>query len=92
MGEGEAAHEGFHHLTLNVQDGYQWLTNIVCNPLYSHANALRVEYARMLLRDGSLTIDDVASRCGLTDGRHLRRLWREAYGSAPSQSRALQSP
>lgn len=52
-----------------------------------YANALRLEYARMLLRDGSLTIDDVASRCGLADGRHLRRLWREAYGSAPSDGR-----
>jgi transcriptional regulator GlxA family with amidase domain len=52
-----------------------------------YANALRLEYARMLLRDGSLTIDDVASRCGLADGRHLRRIWREAYGSAPSESR-----
>jgi transcriptional regulator GlxA family with amidase domain len=53
-----------------------------------HANALRLEYARMLLRDGTLTVDDVASRCGLADGRHLRRLWREAYGSSPSESRA----
>jgi transcriptional regulator GlxA family with amidase domain len=54
----------------------------------AYANALRLEYARMLLRDRTLTIDDVASRCGLADGRHLRRLWREAYGSSPSQSRA----
>jgi transcriptional regulator GlxA family with amidase domain len=53
----------------------------------AYANALRLEYARTLLRDGTLTIDDVASRCGLADGRHLRRLWREAYGSSPSQSR-----
>jgi len=30
-------------LTLNTQDGYQWLTNVVCNPLYSHANALRID-------------------------------------------------
>ena len=55
----------------------------------AYANALRLEYARTLLRDESLTIDDVAARCGLADGRHLRRLWREAYGSAPSQGRAL---
>jgi transcriptional regulator GlxA family with amidase domain len=53
----------------------------------AYANALRLEYARMLLRDGTLTIDDVAERCGLADARHLRRLWREAYGSSPSQSR-----
>jgi transcriptional regulator GlxA family with amidase domain len=57
----------------------------------AYANALRLEYARTLLRDGTLTIDDVASRCGLADGRHLRRLWREAYGSSPSQSRAARS-
>ena len=31
------------NLTLNTQDGYQWLSNVVCNPLYSHANALRVD-------------------------------------------------
>jgi hypothetical protein len=30
------------NLTLNTQDGFQWLTNVVCNPLYSHANALRI--------------------------------------------------
>jgi transcriptional regulator GlxA family with amidase domain len=56
-----------------------------------YANALRLEYARMLLRDGTLTIDDVASRCGLSDGRHLRRLWREAFGSSPSEGRAAAS-
>lgn len=56
-----------------------------------YANSLRLEYARTLLRDASLTIDDVAERCGLADARQLRRLWREAYGSAPSQSRTTAS-
>lgn len=54
----------------------------------AYATSLRLERARTLLNDPTLTIDDVASRCGFADGRHLRRLWREAYGSAPSQSRA----
>jgi hypothetical protein len=30
------------HLTLNLQDGYQWLSNVVCNPVNSHAQAARV--------------------------------------------------
>jgi hypothetical protein len=30
-------------ITLNTQDGFQWLTNVACNPLYSHANALRID-------------------------------------------------
>jgi hypothetical protein len=30
------------NLTLNLQDGYQWLSNVVCNPVNSHALAARV--------------------------------------------------
>ena len=52
-----------------------------------YATSLRLERARSLLDDPTLTVDDVASRCGFADGRHLRRLWREAYGAAPSQTR-----
>jgi hypothetical protein len=30
-------------ITLNTQDGFQWLTNVACNPINSHANALRID-------------------------------------------------
>ncbi|HLX72998.1 MAG TPA: Ig-like domain-containing protein, partial [Verrucomicrobiae bacterium] len=30
------------NVTLNLQDGYQWLSNVVCNPVYSHAEAVRI--------------------------------------------------
>jgi hypothetical protein len=30
-------------MTLNLQDGYQWLTNVVCNSIYSQATGLRVD-------------------------------------------------
>lgn len=30
------------NMTLNLQDGYQWLSNVVCNPVNSHAEAVRV--------------------------------------------------
>jgi transcriptional regulator GlxA family with amidase domain len=49
--------------------------------------AIRLEHARALLADPELTIDAVAERCGLSDGRHLRRLWREAFGTSPSDAR-----
>ena len=52
-----------------------------------YATALRLEQARALLRDPALTIDDVAARCGFSDGRHLRRLWRETFGTSPSSMR-----
>lgn len=30
------------HMTLNLQDGYQWLSNVVCNPDESYADAVRI--------------------------------------------------
>jgi hypothetical protein len=30
-------------ITLNTQDGLQWLTNVVCNPVFSHAKAIRID-------------------------------------------------
>lgn len=44
-------------------------------------NAIRLEHARALLADRSLTVEAVAQRCGLADARHLRRLWRDAFGT-----------
>jgi transcriptional regulator GlxA family with amidase domain len=52
-----------------------------------YATSLRLEQAQSLLRDKTLTIDAVAERCGFADGRQLRRLWRTAYGSTPSETR-----
>lgn len=43
-------------------------------------NAIRLEHARALLGDRTITIDTIAQRCGFADGRHLRRLWNGAFG------------
>lgn len=53
-----------------------------------YATSLRLELARSLLRDRTLTIDAVAERCGFADGRQLRRVWRTAYGETPSEARS----
>jgi transcriptional regulator GlxA family with amidase domain len=55
----------------------------------AYATALRLEHARTLLRDRTLTLESVAERCGFADGRQLRRLWRERFGATPSESRGL---
>jgi len=46
-------------------------------------NAIRLEHARALLDNQSLTVDAIAQECGLSDARHLRRLWKEAFGTSP---------
>jgi transcriptional regulator GlxA family with amidase domain len=45
-------------------------------------NTIRLEHARALLANPQLTVDAVAQRCGLSDARHLRRLWKEAFGTS----------
>jgi transcriptional regulator GlxA family with amidase domain len=53
-----------------------------------YTTRLRLELARSLIHEPTLTIDAVATRCGFTDARHLRRSWRAAFGVSPSQTRA----
>jgi transcriptional regulator GlxA family with amidase domain len=52
-----------------------------------YATKLRLERARLFLRDPQLSVDAVAERCGFADGRQLRRLWKSAFGTSPGASR-----
>lgn len=49
---------------------------------------IRLELAANLINDPTLNLEAVAERCGFDDARHLRRLWKAAYGVSPSNSRA----
>jgi transcriptional regulator GlxA family with amidase domain len=53
----------------------------------SYRTRLRLERAKVLLADPAMTIDAIASRCGFSDARQLRRLWRAQYGSSPRYPR-----
>jgi transcriptional regulator GlxA family with amidase domain len=48
---------------------------------------LRLELARSLVHDPSLTMEAIAERCGLGSARQLRRIWRAAFGDSPAASR-----
>lgn len=49
---------------------------------------LRLELARDLLHDPGMTVEAVAVRCGFESARQLRRLWKQAFGTAPSAEKA----
>lgn len=51
------------------------------------ATRVRLERARALLHDPMLTIEAVAQRCGFETSRQFRRVWRDAFGAAPSAGR-----
>jgi AraC-like DNA-binding protein len=48
---------------------------------------LRVERARRLLSDPSLSVKEVAARCGFPDQYHFSRVFRQTDGLPPSQYR-----
>lgn len=55
--------------------------------LTEYLTRLKLERARQLMRDPGLTLEAVAEQSGLGDARRLRRLWRQAFGQAPSRAR-----
>lgn len=55
--------------------------------ILEYRTRLRLERARDLLRDPGLTVEAVAARCGFESARQLRRVWKEAFGTAPSSGR-----
>ena len=48
-----------------------------------YSTRVRLELARTLINDPALTVDAVAQRSGLGSARHLRRVWRDAFGTTP---------
>lgn len=55
--------------------------------IHDYLTRLKLERARDLMRDPTLTLEVVAEQCGLGEARRLRRLWRQAFGEAPSDTR-----
>ena len=52
---------------------------------------VRLELAERLMNAPKLNLEAVAERCGLESARHLRRLWKEKFGAAPSERRVVRS-
>ena len=55
--------------------------------IHDYITRLKLERARDLMRDPALTLEAVAEACGLGEARRLRRLWQQAFGEAPSNTR-----
>lgn len=55
--------------------------------IHDYREQLRLERARDLMRNPTMTLDAVAAACGFADGRQLRRVWSARFGEAPSAAR-----
>ena len=56
--------------------------------VHEYRARLRLERARALLRNPTMTLDAVAAACGFADARQLRRVWRATHGGSPRGARA----
>ena len=52
-----------------------------------YTTRIRLELARTLLNDPTMTVNGVAEKCGFSSGRQLRRLWQDSFGMSPSEQR-----
>lgn len=55
-----------------------------------YRSKIRLQAARALLKDPKATVSQVAETVGFNDARQLRRVWKNAYGVTPSQTRSLE--
>jgi transcriptional regulator GlxA family with amidase domain len=55
--------------------------------IHDFRERLRLERARDLMRNPTLTLDAVASACGFANARQLRRVWVARFGEPPSAAR-----
>lgn len=51
--------------------------------VHAYRERLRLERARDLMRNPTMTMDAIASACGYADARQLRRLWTARRGMSP---------
>ena len=52
-----------------------------------HVRALRISYARQMLRDRSIPLADVALQAGFSDQSHFTRVFKKSTGLTPGQCR-----
>ena len=56
--------------------------------IHEYRERLRLERARDLLRNPTLTLAAIAAACGFADARQLRRVWTAHHGRPPRRDRA----
>ena len=58
---------------------------------HEYRTKIRLERASGLLNNPDLTVEAVAAQCGFADGRHLRRLWKQSFGTSPKARTSIKS-
>jgi transcriptional regulator GlxA family with amidase domain len=55
--------------------------------VHDYATRIRLELARTLLHDPTMTMEAIATKCGFDSARQFRRVWTRVLGGSPSSAR-----
>jgi transcriptional regulator GlxA family with amidase domain len=55
--------------------------------VHDYATRIRLELARTLLHDPTMTMEAIATKCGFDSARQFRRVWTRVLGGSPSSGR-----
>lgn len=81
--------EGIGDLADRLEVSQEYLTRVfrkhVGLPPGKYLNQLKVEYAKLLLRQGEHTVAFVADACGFANGNYFARVFRNTVGLSPAQ-------
>ncbi len=70
-----------------MMDRLPWFRASTGSPPYRYVLGRRIERAKDLLADTSLSITDVALACGFSSSAHFATAFRQAQGATPSSYR-----
>jgi AraC-like DNA-binding protein len=85
----EIGYEDFCNLTQMSQSYVcEIFQNIVGIPPTAYLNNIRLQHARRLLREETLSIKEVAMTVGIRDANYFARQFRKRFGKPPSEYRA----
>lgn len=65
----------------------QMMSSVYGTTFSEYINALRLDYAKKLLKETNLTISEISYQCGYSDGGYMGRKFREKYSMSPTEWR-----
>lgn len=81
--------DGIGELADRLEVSQEYLTRVFCRTIGitpgKYLNRIRIEYARLLLRQGGHSVQFVSDACGFTNANYFARVFRAAVGMNPAE-------
>ena len=89
LGEAMSLHSMAARANLSANYFSNLFTQQTGRSFVSYLNQMRLEQAQMLLKDGDMTIQEVAWQCGFPNASYFNRIFRRMVGMSPGRWRSV---